>query len=87
MYKTIFLLAYYGLLRIGEVAESQHCLLAPNVNIGENKDKIQLILLSSKTHASESKPQEIKISAIDSLAVNNMVRCKNRFSFKAEKSF
>ena len=43
MYKTIFILAYYGLLRIGEVVNSQHCLKAANVGIGDNKDKILLI--------------------------------------------
>ena len=40
MYKSIFLLAYYGLLRIGELTSSPHTIKAANVSIGQNKDKI-----------------------------------------------
>ena len=44
LYKTIFLIGYYGLLRIGEMTMSPHTLKAKNVHIGVNKDKILLIL-------------------------------------------
>ena len=62
LYKTIFLIAFYGLLRIGEVAESPHAIKAANVFIGTNKNKVLLILYSSKTHGKESRPQRVKIS-------------------------
>ena len=63
LYKTIFLIGYYGLLRIGEMTMSPHTLKAKNVHIGVNKDKILLILYSSKTHGANNFPQKIKIQA------------------------
>ena len=50
MYKTIFLLAYYGLFRIGELTTGQHPVKAKDVHIGQNKEKMLFILHSSKTH-------------------------------------
>ena len=64
MFKTIFSLAYYGLMRIGELTDSPHVLKACNVHISQNKDKILLILFTSKTHDRSKHPQKIKISAI-----------------------
>ena len=64
LYKAIFLLGYYGMLRVGEMAKGDHTIKAKDVYIGDNKDKILLILYSSKTHGQESIPQEIKISAL-----------------------
>ena len=63
MYKAMFMLCYYGMMRIGEVTESPHVLLARNVNRATNKNKLLMILYSSKTHGYESAPQEIKITA------------------------
>ena len=63
MYKAIFLLSYYGLMRIGEVTEGDHVVKAKDILIADNKHKIKLILYSSKTHDKESRPQQIKISA------------------------
>ena len=60
--KTLFAISYYGLMRVGEVTRSQHVLRAKNVHIAMNKDKIMLILYSSKTHSKESRPQKIKIT-------------------------
>ena len=64
LYQTLFILAYYGLFRIGELTESPHIVKAKDVSIGTNKNKMQLILYSSKTHAQESKPQVVKISEV-----------------------
>ena len=50
------------MLRIGEVTRSQHILKAPHIHIGSNKNKILLILYSSKTHSQASGPQQIKIT-------------------------
>ena len=64
MYTTLFGLAYYGMPRVGEVSLSPHTIKACNVHVGNNKDKIQLVLYTSKTHGKESGPQKIKISAV-----------------------
>ena len=51
LFKAIFASAYFGLLRIGEVASSgSHPILARDVQIATNKKKIMFILRSSKTH-------------------------------------
>ena len=63
LYKLTFALAYYGMMRVGELTTSPHTAKAKDVHIGENKDKILIILHSSKTHGRNSFPQEIKISA------------------------
>ena len=62
LFKAMFLSCYYGLLRSGEVAKSEYVILARNINIGVNKDKILFKLLSSKTHGLGDKPQRIKIT-------------------------
>ena len=65
LYQTILCLSYYGLMRIGEVTDSDHVMKARNVFIADNKDKIIITLFSLKTHGKESRPQEIKISAFE----------------------
>ena len=62
MYKTILILCYYGLFRIGELTYSEHAVRARDVNISDFKDKMMFILRSSKTHGRYNRPQEIKIS-------------------------
>ena len=64
LYKSIFCLGYYGLMRVGELATGTHTLLAKNIHIGTNKDKILIILYSSKTHNRANRPQKIKISGL-----------------------
>ena len=39
LHKTIFIIAYYGLFRIGELTLSEHVVKAAHVSIGKNKDK------------------------------------------------
>ena len=63
LYQTIFTTAYFGLFRIGEVTKSQHVVLAKDVHIGKNKNKLMFLLHSSKTHWFDSKPQVVKISS------------------------
>ena len=50
-------------MRVGELTLSEHTLLACNVNMGTNKDKLLLVLYSSKTHTVGMRPQNIKITA------------------------
>ena len=61
MYLAMFALGYYGLMRVGELTLSEHVVKASNVHIATNKDKIWLVLYSSKTHDCSSRPQKIKI--------------------------
>ena len=72
LFKTLFLLMYYRMMRVGEVAESPHTVKAANVHVGRNKEKILILLYSSKTHGKESGPQEIKIQS-----TNNSQSTKN----------
>ena len=62
LYKTLFAISYYGLMRIGEVTKSQHVLKAKNVHIVTNKNKLLLVLYTSKTHDQSNRPQKIKIT-------------------------
>ena len=65
LFKTFFILSYYGLFRVGELATGTHPAKACNVHMARNRDKILIILYSSKTHGDESRPQEIEISAVE----------------------
>ena len=77
LYKAIFIAGYYGLLRAGEMALSPHVLLAKDVHIGKNKNKLLFILWSSKTHDYSQKPQMIKISSVPS-SVTASHKAKNK---------
>ena len=72
LYRALFCLAFYGLMRIGELAEGSHALKAANIHVGQNKNKILIVLYSSKTHGKESYPQKIKISAKNNSNINTV---------------
>ena len=63
LYKAVFILSYYGMMRVGEVTYSPHILKAKNVHMATNKDKLLMILYSSKTHDLRHRPQKIKITS------------------------
>ena len=63
LYKAIFIAAYYGMLRIGEITTGNHPVKAIDVEVAKNKKKILFILRSSKTHSFSDKPQLIKITS------------------------
>ena len=63
LYKALFILGYYGLFRVGELTLSPHVIKAKNIHMAKNKDKILVVLYSSKTHGKESRPQKVKIVA------------------------
>ena len=65
LYKTVLLLGYYGMLRIGELTTGKHPILARDIHVADNKNKILLVLHSSKTHGKESRPQHVKIESLD----------------------
>ena len=77
MYKTMLLIGYYGLLRIEELTKSPHTIRARNVHVGTNKDKILIVLYSSKTHGKESQPQQIKIQMDQT---SSLMRANRHFS-------
>ena len=70
MYKAIFILGYYGLMRVSELTFSQHIAKAANVHVAMNKNKIMVVLYSSKTHSMGQQEQKIKISANDGCRIN-----------------
>ena len=61
MYISAYLLQYYGLMRVGEIADSQHTIKAVNIHKAEKQKRLLIVLYSSKTHGKESPPQKIKI--------------------------
>ena len=61
LYKAVFSSAYYGLLRVSEVAKGKHPVLAFDVHIGINKNKILFLLRTSRMHWKYSRPQSVKI--------------------------
>ena len=63
LYSTMFCTAYYGMFRIGEVSMGTHPILAKDVHIGENKQKMLFVLHTSKTHWKDVKPQTVKIES------------------------
>ena len=54
MYLALFAIAYYGLMRIREVVNGTHTVKAKDIHIGENKNKMCLVLYHSKTHGKTS---------------------------------
>ena len=64
LYQAIFITLYFGLFRIGELtaASGNHVVLAKDVHIGRDKNKLMFMLHTSKTHTKGHKPQIIKIS-------------------------
>ena len=50
LYRAMFAAAYYGLLRVGEIAAGSHPVLVPDVHVGRNKRKLLFVLQTSKTH-------------------------------------
>ena len=62
LYKAIFVTAYYGMFRIGEIMSGSHPVLVNDVKISENKNKFLFILRTSKTHWKDNKPQKIKLT-------------------------
>lgn len=60
LYKAMFVLAFYCLLRVSELTSGRHPILARNVIAAKNKLKIQITLNSSKTHTRAQNKQVIR---------------------------
>ena len=61
MYKALFSIGYFGLLRAGELVDSEHAIKAAHIHMAQNKEKIMIVLYSSKTHDKANRPQHIRI--------------------------
>ena len=61
LHRALVSTTYYSILRVGEVTTGTHPILACNVHTAKNKWKIQLVLMSSKTHSTANFPQKITI--------------------------
>ena len=57
LFKAIFTSAYYGLLRISEIAKGEHPVLARDVHVAINKNKMMFVLKTSKMHWLDAKPK------------------------------
>ena len=79
-----FSTAYFGLLRVGEITAGSHPILVQDVQIASNKNKILLILRTSKTHGLGNKPQMVKISSNKIQSNRNQLQEANKFKFKSE---
>ena len=75
LYKSAFSLAYYGMMRIGELSSGSHPVLAKDVHIARHKNKILLMLHTLKTHDESDHPQKIKIQALDEHKVKQKLFC------------
>ena len=75
MYKALFCLAYYGMLRVGELTLGNHTVKANGIEVGDKLDKIMVILYTSKTHGQESRPQKIKIAAVPAKRLDTRFFC------------
>ena len=72
LYQTMFIMAYYGLFHIGEVAFGSHVILARDVHVGTNKKKLLFMLRSSKTHRESDFQQTVKIKSSN---IKGQTRC------------
>ena len=63
LYLAMLSIGYYGMFRVGEMTKSPHTMKAKDVHIANNKNKILVILYTSKTHGKDSFPPKIKIEA------------------------
>lgn len=64
LYRAVFLTAYYGMFRIGELGHSEHVLKAADVKASANKTKFLLILRSSKTHGKGDHPHTVNVPQV-----------------------
>ena len=93
LYKAVFAMGYYGLMRAGELAfdcgefSSNHAVKAKNVHIGQNKAKVMIVLYTSKTHGKESRPQKIKIAGSSGYVIGGASQNRNFCPFQLIKDY
>ena len=95
LYKTIYLVAYHGLMRIGELTISPHVLKAVDVHDARNKQAFKFVLHSSKTHGRGDHPQKIRIEKVDKTTnffcpveeITNYLEIRGRFAKSINEPF
>ena len=75
LYQAVFALGYYGLMRIGELTQGDHTLKAKDIHVARNKNKILIVLHSSKTHGKDKEPQTIAITAVENYKSKRQFFC------------
>ena len=73
LFKAVLVTGYYGMMRVGEIADGPPCLKVVDIHNATNKFKLQLVLYSSKTHGRGDAPQIIKISSIADKGVKTVM--------------
>ena len=61
MYQAAFAMAYYGMMRVGELTAGPHVLKAKDLHEARNGRAMLAILYTSKTHTRRDRPQKIEI--------------------------
>ena len=84
MYISIFLVLYYGLLRVGEVADSIHSIKAINVHEERIHKRLLLLLYTSKTHGRGSPPQKINILGNKTIEITDAIEGRSRYTIKSK---
>ena len=96
LYQALFSMAYYGLMRVGELTQGDHPVKACDVHAAQNKKKILIILRTSKTHGLADYPQQIKISAKTNtqsqlfcpfMAIQNFITIRGDYLNESENLF
>ena len=89
VYKTIMSIGYHGLLCIRELVVTNstqcHAIRACNVHVAGNKERIHLVLYTSKTHGLESQPQKIRITSNSD--ISSSFPCRHFCPFKLIRNF
>lgn len=67
MLKAMFSIAYFGLLRVGEMVKSEHQIKLKNIHFAKNKEKVTILLTSSKTHSEHDKPKKVSLPKVSQL--------------------
>ena len=78
LFKTLFIIGYYGMMRIGELVKTRHAIMAKDIHLSYNKKKLLLVLRSSKTHGKGSKPQTIKISGLQTIQRHHRITSRSK---------
>ena len=75
LYQAFFAMCYYGLFRVGELAMGVHQVKAVDIHIAKHKDKLLVVLHSSKTHGKYSRLQKVKLTGVDTHFKQNTNFC------------
>ena len=79
LWKALFMIGHYGLMRVGELTQGTHTVRAKNIFVNKERQKLKLYLYSSKTHGKQHRPQTIKIEGNVHLAKTETKANQRRF--------